>query len=169
MIGLKPPYMRLATRPDVLVFQTPVLEEDVEVTGSALVKLWISSSAPDTDFTAKLLDVYPSSSDYPDGYDLILVDSILRVRYRESWERETLMTPGEVYAIEIPLPPTSNLFKAGHRIRLDISSSNFPRFDLNPNTGEPVGRHTEVRTARNTVYVDAARPSQVILPIIPPI
>ena len=77
------------------------------------------------------------------------------------------MTPGEVYPIEIPLPPTSNLFKAGHRIRLDISSSNFPRFDLNPNTGEPVGRHTEVRTARNTVYLDADRPSHVILPIIP--
>jgi putative CocE/NonD family hydrolase len=122
----------------------------------------------DTDFTAKLVDVYPYSADYPEGYDLILVDSILRVRYRESWEREVLMTPGEVYEITIPLPPTSNLFKAGHRIRLDISSSNFPKFDLNPNTGEPVGRHTEVRTAKNAVYLDRARPSQVVLPIIPP-
>jgi putative CocE/NonD family hydrolase len=168
MIGVRPPYLRLATRPDVLVFQTPPLGQDIEVTGAVTVRLWISSSAVDTDFTAKLLDVYPSSADYPDGYDLILADTILRVRYRESWERETLMTPGEVYPIEIPLPPTSNLFKAGHRLRIDISSSNFPRFDLNPNTGEPVGKHTEVRTARNTVYLDADRPSHIVLPIIEP-
>jgi uncharacterized protein len=168
MIGARPPYLPLATRPDVLVFQTHPLERDVEVTGSLLVRLWISSSAPDTDFTAKLVDVYPSSEDYPEGYHLILVDSILRTRFRKSWEREELMVPGDVYELEIPLPPTSNLFQAGHRIRLDISSSNFPRFDLNPNTGEPMGRHTEVRTARNTVYLDAARPSQIILPIIPP-
>jgi putative CocE/NonD family hydrolase len=168
MVGVRPPHLALATRPDVLVFQTPPLAEDVEVTGSMTVRLWISTTAVDTDFTAKLVDVYPYSADYPEGYDLILVDSILRVRYRESWEREVLMTPGEVYEITIPLPPTSNLFKAGHRIRLDISSSNFPKFDLNPNTGEPVGRHTEVRTAKNAVYLDRARPSQVVLPIIPP-
>ena len=121
----------------MLVFQTRPLEEDVEVTGSIEVVLWVSSSAVDTDFTAKLLDVYPPSEDYPDGYHLNLVDSILRARYRNGFERAELMQPGEVYRVRIPLPPISNLFKTGHRIRLDIASSNFPKFDVNPNTGEP--------------------------------
>ena len=96
-----------------------------------------------------------------------LVDSIFRTRYRNGWEREELMEPGEVYRIRIALPPTSNLFKAGHCIRVDISSSNFPCFDLNPNTGEPMGRHTHMVVAHNTVYVDGARPSHIVLPIIP--
>ena len=151
----------------MLVFQTPPLTEAVEVTGSPRVELWISSSAPDTDFTAKLLDIHPPNEDYPDGYHMNLVDSILRVRYRDSWEKEALMEPGEVYQIKIALPPTSNLFQAGHRIRLDISSSNFPRLDLNPNTGEPVGRHTRTEIARNTVFVDHGRPSNLVLPTIP--
>jgi putative CocE/NonD family hydrolase len=96
-----------------------------------------------------------------------LVDSVLRARFRDGWEREEPMEPGEVYAITIPLPPTSNLFAAGHRIRLDISSSNLPRLDVNPNTGEPLGRHTRTVPAENTVYLDRARPSHVVLPIIP--
>ena len=168
ILGARPPYFPLATRPDVLVFQTEPLTEPVEVTGSIMVHLWISSSAPDTDFTAKLVDVYPPSPDYPEGYAMNLVDSIIRTRYRNSWERAELMRPGEVYAVQIALPPTSNLFAGGHRIRLDIASSNFPRFDVNPNTGEPVGRHTHTMVARNTVHVAAARPSRVILPVIPP-
>lgn len=166
IVGCQPPYPALCERADVLVFQTPPLEQDIEVTGVAVVKLWISSSALDTDFTAKLLDVYPPSRDYPHGYHMNLADSILRVRYRNSWEKEELLKPGEVAAIEIPLSPTSNLFKAGHRIRIDISSSNFPRFDLNPNTGEPMGRHTHTVVAHNVVYLDRARPSQVVLPVI---
>ena len=162
------PYPLLANRPDVLVFQTEPLPEDIEVTGAIEVVLWVSSSAIDTDFTAKLLDVYPPSEDYPDGYHLNLVDSILRARYRNGFERVELMQPGEVYRVRIPLPPISNLFKTGHRIRLDIASSNFPKFDVNPNTGEPMGRHTRTESARNSVYLDRGRPSSVILPIVPP-
>jgi len=167
MIGAGAPYLALAARPDVLVFQTAPLPDDVEITGSCVVRLWISSEAPDTDFTAKLVDVYPATIDYPHGYHLGLVDSILRARYRNSWEEEELMTPGSVHEVEIPLPPISNIFKRGHRIRIDISSSNFPRFDVNPNTGEPVGRHTHSVVTRNTVHVSRTRPSHVVLPIIP--
>ena len=96
-----------------------------------------------------------------------LVDSVIRTRYRNNWEREELMEPGQFYALKIQLQPTSDLFAAGHRIRLDISSSNFPRLDVNPNTGEPVGRHTRMIPAINTVYLDAQRPSHVVLPIMP--
>ena len=150
-----PPFPRLSQLADVLVFQTPPLPEEVELTGHLTARLWISSSAPDTDFTVKLLDVYPPNPDYPEGYDLNLADGILRVRYRNGFETEELMRPGEVYAIEIELPPTSNCFQAGHRIRVDVSSSNFPRFDVNPNTGEPTGRHTRSQPARNRVYLDS--------------
>ena len=128
----------LSARNDVLVFQTEPLEEDVEVTGELLVKLWISSSAVDTDFTAKLVDVYPPSGDFPRGFDLNIADGILRARFREDLKREVLMQPGTIYPIAIKLYPTSNVFKRGHRIRVDVSSSNFPRFDVNPNTGEPL-------------------------------
>lgn len=165
--GARPPYPLLADRPDVLVFQTEPLAEDIEVTGPITVKLWISSSAPDTDFTAKLVDVYPTNEDYPGGYHMNLTDSIIRVRYRDGWDREVFMEPGQVYPVQIKLHPTSNLFKAGHRIRVDVSSSNFPRLDVNPNTGEPVGRHTHTVIARNTVYCDRERPSHIVLPVIP--
>jgi putative CocE/NonD family hydrolase len=167
LVGARPPYPPLAARADVLVFQSALLDEPVEVTGPIRVRLWISSSATDTDFTAKLIDEYPASVDYPGGYALNLVDSIIRCRYRTSWEREELMTPGEIYPVEIQLPPTSNLFAAGNRIRLDVSSSNFPRFDINPNTGEPMGRHTHAVVAHNAVYCDPEHPSQVILPVVP--
>jgi uncharacterized protein len=166
IVGARAPYLPLAMRSDVLVFQTPPLPAPVEVTGALTVKLWISSSAPDTDFTAKLIDVYPPNGEYPAGYHLNLTDSILRIRYREGWDREVMMTPGAIYPIEIVLPPTSNLFSTGHRIRLDISSSNFPRFDINPNTGEPVGRHTAMVAARNTVHLGPAAPSHIVLPVI---
>ncbi len=165
--GSEEPYRPLAERDDVLVFQTPPLERDVEVTGPLVVRLWISSDAPDTDFTAKLVDVYPPNEDYPDGYAMNVTDGILRVRYRDSWEEPSLMTPGEVYEIEIEAFPSSNLFAAGHRIRLDVSSSNFPHFDLNFNTGEPEGMATRVRVARNTVFLDRSRPSHAVLPLVP--
>ena len=165
--GAQPPYPLLADRDDVLVFQTQPLPEAVETTGVCIVELWISSSAPDTDFTAKLIDVHPSNEDYPDGYHMNLVDSIIRTRYRDSWEHEVFMEQAQIYKVRIQLPPTSNLFESGHRIRVDISSSNFPRFDLNPNTGEPMGRHTGMVKANNTVYADKHRPSHIILPIIP--
>jgi putative CocE/NonD family hydrolase len=157
----------LSARPDVLVFQTEPLEADLEVTGELEVKLWVSSSAVDTDFTAKLIDVYPPSADYPGGFDLNIEDGIIRGRFRESFKDEKLMQPGEVYEMTVQLYPTSNVFKRGHRIRLDISSSNFPRFDVNPNTGEPLNRHRRSVIATNTVFHDRGRPSHIVLPIIP--
>lgn len=165
--GCKPPYLPLSSRHDILVYTSPPLDQDLEVTGTAAVRLWASSSALDTDFTAKLIDVYPPNPDYPEGYAMNLSDSIIRARYRGSRDMAELMEPGKIYEFTIVLYPTSNLFKAGHPIRLDISSSNYPRFDLNPNTGEPLGRNTKTTVAENTIYNDAAHPSHIILPIIP--
>lgn len=167
IFGCKPPYLRLSARRDVLVFETPPLPEECEVTGPIIVKLWISSNVIDTDFTAKLIDVYPSNEDYPEGYEMGLTDSIMRVRYRDGWEHGKPMIPGRVYPLEFKLYPISNLFSAGHRIRVDISSSCYPHFDVNPNTGEPVGKHTHTVVARNTLYVDCERPSHILLPVVP--
>jgi hypothetical protein len=150
-----------------LVFETPPLKEDTEVTGPIDVKLWASSSALDTDFTAKLIDVHPPSPDFPAGIDMNLEDGIIRARFRNSLERAELMQPGEIYEFTIRLYPTSNVFTAGHRIRLDISSSNFPRFDVNPNTGEPLNAYRRMITATNTIYMDQQHPSHIVLPIIP--
>jgi uncharacterized protein len=157
----------LAARSDVLVFQTPELEQSVEVTGPLTVKLWASSSARDTDFTAKLIDVHPPNADFPNGFAQNISDSILRGRYRNRRDRPELMEPGSVYEFEIVLYPTSNLFGKGHRIRLDISSSNFPRFDVNPNTGGPLGRDRRFLLAENAVYHDPEHPSHIALPVIP--
>ncbi len=165
--GSEPPYPRLSERPDVLVFQTEPLAEAVEVTGRMTVHLWISSSALDTDFTAKVVDVHPANEDYPEGFDMLLNDSVIRCRYREGFDHEAMLAPGEIYPVTIELPPTSNLFDVGHRIRVDISSSNWPRLDVNPNTGEPMGQHTHTVVAEQTVYVDAAHPSHIVLPVIP--
>lgn len=156
----------LSARNDVLVFQSEPLAEDLEVTGEIAVKLWVSSTAPDTDFTAKLIDAYPPSPDYPGGFDLLLGDGILRTRFRESLKTEKLMEPGRIYPIVIKLYPTSNLFKKGHRIRVDISSSNFPRFDINPNTGEPLNDNRRRQTAVNTIYHDQEHPSHILLPLV---
>jgi hypothetical protein len=161
------PYQRLSKRPDVLVYETEPLAEAVEVTGRAKVVLWIASSAVDTDFTAKLVDVYPPNEDYPEGYDMLVNDSIIRTRYREGFDHEVLMEPGTPYRVELELPPTSNVFAAGHRIRIDVSSSNFPRLERNPNTGEPIGSHTRMITAEQTVFSDADHPSHAVLPVIP--
>jgi putative CocE/NonD family hydrolase len=157
----------LSARNDVLVFQTSPLAEATEVTGPITVQLWASCSALDTDFTAKLIDVHPHSADYPAGFAQNLSDSIVRARYRNDREQAELLEPGRVYAFEIVLYPTSNLFGAGHRIRLDVSSSNFPRFDVNPNTGGPLGRERRFVLAENAVYHDPQHPSYVALPIIP--
>jgi len=157
----------LSARPDVLVFKTEPLQEDIEVTGEIQVKLFVSSSALDTDFTAKLIDVYPPSGDFPGGFDLIIGDGIRRMRFRDSLSEEKLMTPNQVYQATIHLYPTSNVFKKGHRIRVDVSSSNFPRFDVNPNSGEPLNRHRRKVVATNTVYHDQSRASHIILPVIP--
>ena len=165
--GCRPPYLTLGSRADVVVFQSEPLREPVEVTGPVEVHLWVATSAVDTDFTAKLIDVYPPSPWYPLGYALNLTDSILRLRYRNGRERADLVRPGEPMPITITLYPTSNLFAAGHRIRLDISSSNHPRFDVNPNTGEPLGRDRRRVVADNTVFHERDRASRIVLPIIP--
>jgi hypothetical protein len=157
----------LSARDDVLVFVTKPLEQDMEVTGRLIVKLWAASNAPDTDFTAKLIDVYPPNKDFPAGVDLNIADSIVRARYRNSLEHAELMTPGEVYPFTIEMYPTSLVFKKGHRIRVDISSSNFPRFDVNPNTGEPLNNNRRWAIAVNMIYHDAEHPSHIVLPVIP--
>jgi putative CocE/NonD family hydrolase len=165
--GCAPPYLPLASRSDVLVFQTAPLREPVRVVGPIEAGLWVETDGPDTDFTAKLIDVYPPSADYPRGYAMNLTDGIIRLRYADDPARPRLRRAGEVTRVTVTLFPTANLFQPGHRIRLDISSSNFPKFDVNPNTGEPEGKARRKRIARNTVYVDAGRPSSVRLPILP--
>jgi putative CocE/NonD family hydrolase len=151
----------LDRRRDVLVFTTELLQQDLEVTGPVVVKLWAASTAPDTDFTAKLVDVYP------DGFAVPVCHGILRASYRDSFEEPKLITPGEVYEYTLPLRATGNLFKKGHRVRVDISSSNFPFFDRNHNTGRPFYEDTELVAATQTVFHDARYPSRIILPIIP--
>ena len=165
--GCRPPYLPLGARRDVLVFETAPIREPTEVTGPIDVVLWVATSAVDTDFTAKLIDVYPPSAWYPLGYALNLSDSIVRLRYRNHRERAEPVTPGEAMQVTITLYPTSNLFMPGHRIRLDISSSNHPRFDVNPNTGEPLGRDRRRVVADNTVFHERGRASKIVLPIIP--
>ena len=167
VFGTREPYRPLAERSDVLVFCTPPLVRDIEVTGPVTMRLWVASDAPDTDFTAKLIDLHPPNDDYPRGFAMNLTEGILRARYRDSWEAPSQLAPGEVYPVTIELFPTSNLFLRGHRLRLDIASSNFPHFDVNPNSGEPEGAMEHSRVARNRVFVDADRPSHIVLPVIP--
>ncbi|MEN6537413.1 MAG: CocE/NonD family hydrolase [Bryobacteraceae bacterium] len=162
-----PKSIPLSARNDVIVFTTSPLKRDTEIIGPVRVKLWASSSAVDTDFTAKLLDVYPSSKDFPAGFDLIMGDGTLRARYRESDKSEKMMTPGQIYEFSIKLAPCCNVFKKGHRIRVDISSSNFPRFDVNSNTGEPLHDYRRMVTAVNTIRHDSRHPSHIVLPLMP--
>jgi len=149
------------SRSDLLVFSTPPLARDIEVTGFVTAELYAASSARDTDFTAMLVDVEPN------GYARFLTDGIVRARYRNSMEQGEPIIPGTIYKYTIDLWATSNVFKAGHRIRLYISSSNFPRFDRNLNTGEPILGATRMEKARQIVYHDAGHPSVLILPIVP--
>jgi putative CocE/NonD family hydrolase len=165
--GCVPPYLPLASRADVLAFQTAPLTEAVKIVGPIEADFFVATDGPDTDFTAKVIDVHPPSIDYPRGYAMILTDGILRLRYAEDPTTEKFREPGEIVRVRIKLFPTANLFLPGHRIRLDVSSSNFPKFDVNPNTGEPDGAARRRRIAKNTVFVDAARPSRVVLPVLP--
>jgi putative CocE/NonD family hydrolase len=155
----------LNNRHDVLTFQTPKLIDDTEVTGHIVMHLWASSSALDTDFTAKLIDVFPPSDDYPDGFAMNITDSIIRARYRNSWEKSELMEPGTTYKFVFQLFPTSNVFRKGHQIRLDISSSNWPRFDVNPNTGGPIGLKYRYQIAQQTIFHCLDYPSHLLLPL----
>jgi putative CocE/NonD family hydrolase len=148
-------------RADVLVYSTEPLKEDVEVTGPIRLTLYASSSAPDTDFTAKLVDVTEC------GFARNLTDGIIRARVRESQSDPKLIAPGKVYEYSIDMWSTANLFKAGHRIRLEVSSSNFPRFDRNPNTGHDLFADSEMQPALQTVFHNRANASHLTLPIIP--
>jgi uncharacterized protein len=170
-------------RPDVLVFTTEPLADPLTIVGQIGVTLWASSDRVDTDFTAKLTDVYP------DGRSMIFLDGIVKARYRNTFMQEELLTPGEIYKFEIDLGYIAIALAPGHRLRLAISSSNFDRFDLNPNTGEPYGDHALTRAllaerlgaeaargepayaaalvATNTIYMDAHRPTRVTLPVLP--
>jgi hypothetical protein len=145
---------------DVLVYSTPPLASDVEVTGNVRLEMYVKSSAVDTDFTAKLVDVWPN------GFAQNLTEGILRARYRKSQEKPELLNPGEIYNLTIDLWSTSNVFRAGHRVRLEISSSNFPRFDRNLNTGSAAASSTESTAATNTILHDASHPSAVLLPVV---
>lgn len=148
-------------RGDVLVYSTPPLEHDVEVTGPVRLDFFASSSTVDTDFTAKLVDVDP------DGTAINLTEGILRARYRDSQEKASALTPGQVYSLSIDLWATSNVFRTGHRIRLDVSSSNFPRFDRNLNTGEPAGSSDKLASATNQILHDKDHPSALVLQVVP--
>jgi predicted acyl esterase len=147
-------------RPDVLLFTSQELEDPMEITGPVKVRLWASSTATDTDFAAKLCDVYP------DGRSMIVLDGIIRARHRNSMERSELMEPGKIYEFEIDLWSTSLILSRGHRIRVAISSSNSPRFEPNPNTGRPSGMNDETKVATNTIYLDAEHPSHILLPVV---
>lgn len=148
-------------RSDVLVYSTPPLEQDVEVTGFVTAELYASTSAADSDFTAMIVDVDPS------GYARYLGDGIIRARYRNSTAKAEPIEAGKTYQYTIDLWATSNVFKAGHRIRVYISSSNFPRFNRNLNTNEKTFGSTRMENARQTIYHDAEHPSAIVLPIIP--
>ena len=148
-------------RPDVLVYTSEPMGIDMEVTGPVTVTLYVSTSVLDTDFTAKLVDVEPN------GYARNLCDGIIRGRYRTPRSLPSLLDPGEIYELAIDLGPTSNVFKEGHRIRLEVSSSNFPRFDRNMNTGDSIGTDTKFVSALQTVYHSPQHPSRITLPVVP--
>lgn len=152
-------YQEVELRQDVLCFTSDLLEEGVEVSGFVKAVLFVSSSAPDTDFVTRLLDVHP------DGRAVDVVDGILRVRFREGFDRSVLMEPGNVYQVQVDLDATSNWFPPGHRIRLEISSSSFPRFDRNLNTGGNNWDETKWEVAHNSVHHCEEFPSYVLLPI----
>ena len=148
-------------RGDVLIYSTTPMTQDVEVTGPIKLELFAKSSAVDTDFTAKLVDVWP------DGFAQNLTEGIVRARYRDSQEKAEFINPGQVYKFTVDLWATSNVFKKGHVLRLEVSSSNFPRFDRNMNTGEEQARAQKYVSATNTIYHDGEHPSALILPILP--
>jgi putative CocE/NonD family hydrolase len=160
--GIGPQDQRLAeARSDVLVYTTPAFAKDTEVTGPVSLDLYVSSSAVDTDFTGMLVDVWPN------GFAQNLTSGILRLRYRSSQEKPELANPGETYHLTVDLWATSNVFLTGHKLRLEVSSSNFPRFDRNLNTGEEQARATRMIKATNVVFHDKAHPSALIVPVVP--
>lgn len=163
--GSKAPYRPIAERSDVLVFDTDPLDSDVELTGQVVAELFVSSSAVDSDFTIKVVDVYPPSPDYPEGYALNIAHGILRMRFRDSFEEPKAMEAGKIYAIKIASFPMSNLFATGHRIRIEIASSNFPHFDINPNSDWRLTNQPP-QSAENCVHFGPGQASQILMPVV---
>jgi uncharacterized protein len=157
------PGMPIASRPDVLVFQTEPLAKDITIAGNIQAVVHVSSDAPDTDFFVKLIDVHPPSPDYPTGFAMPISDGVIRARYRDGAASPGLLKAGEVYRLEIALEASANCFKTNHRIRIHICSSNFPSYDINRNTGDPNDRRW--RVANNTVWHDGKHPSCIVLPV----
>jgi hypothetical protein len=155
---------QVGERQDYLRFSTPPLDKEVVISGPVKVELWAATDGPDTDFMAKLVDVYP------DGYEALVLDAPVRARFREGRMPQDIrmMTPGAPEKLVIDLWPTALTFEKGHRIALHITSSNAPRFEVNPNTGEPAGGKSPPRVARNTIYMDAAHPTALVLPVVYP-
>ncbi|HCU36585.1 MAG TPA: antibiotic hydrolase [Armatimonadetes bacterium] len=164
--GCTPPFLPLAARPDVLVFQTEPLAEDLIVAGHPVVELWISSDAPDTDFIAKLIDVYPSNAENPGGFALGVSEGVQRAKFRNGLEQAELLTPGEVALVRILLRPLANRFLKGHRLRLDIASSSWPHFDVNTQTGRNPSTDYDRRVAVNTIHHSRQYPSRLVLPTV---
>lgn len=160
-IGGPDDYSAVERRDDVLVYTSEVLDEDLEVTGPVKMELYASSSAKDTDFMVKLLDVWPN------GYAQRLTDGMVRARFREGMENPSLIEPGKVYKYEIDCWNTSHVFKKGHQIRIEVASSAFPKYDRNPNTGEELGKTANMVKAKQKVYHNEEYPSAIILPVIP--
>ena len=150
----------LERREDILVYTSEFLEEPLTIAGPVKMKLFAATDGTDTDWMIKLIDVYPNGNSMP------VSEGILRARFRKGLDKMKLLTPDQVYDYEIDLTGTANVFQPGHRIRVDITSSNFPQFDRNPNTGEPLGSSSKVRTARQTIYHGGANLSQIILPVV---
>jgi putative CocE/NonD family hydrolase len=147
-------------RQDVLVYTSSILREPVAIAGPVRMKLHAATDGPDTDYFVKLVDVYP------DGFAMNIAEGILRARYRTGLDRPQLLKPGEVYEFEIDMRGTANVFLAGHRIRVDITSSNFPQYDRNPNTGEKLGDSDVLRVARQTIFHAKGRQSHIVLPVV---
>ncbi len=163
-LALPGPYDQrpIERRDDLLVYTTDVLERDMEVTGPVALHLFASTSAPDTDFVARLTDVHPN------GRSINITEGVIRARFRErNWEIPRPVQPGKILDYLIELQPTSNLFLAGHRLRLDLTSSNFPLWDRNLNTGQPPGTGTEMQVAEQTIHHDSRHASHLTLPLIP--
>ena len=154
-------------RADVLTFTSAVLTQAVEVTGPVTTTIWASSDTLDTDFTAALVDVEPAAEDGEEGRPIILCEGIVRARFRNGTDNPEMMAPGEIYEFDIDMWDTSNLFEEGHRIRVEISSSNFPRYNRNLNSGNPIATDTEITVANQQVYHDSLHPSHITLPVIP--
>lgn len=160
------PGRALADRPDVLIFETPPLDTEVELTGQAVADLFVSSTAADTDVMIKIVDIYPASADYPDGYALNIAHGLLRMRFRHSFEEPEVMEAGKVYRVQVASFPMSNRFAKGHRIRVEIAGSNFPHFDINPNTDWRIEGLAPV-IAETSIHIGGDRASHILLPIVP--